>query len=166
MTTLSKRVLTLIAAGASALAIATQFLHEKEGSDRLTAYQDSGGKWTACMGVTTGVKPHQKFTQAQCDAMDAVAVTNADNDVERLIKVPLTRPQHAGIISFCGYNLGATRCSKSTFLKLLNEGKRKEACEEIKKYDFVGDKDCNIAANNCRGIPLRRDQEYELCLMD
>jgi lysozyme len=165
MTTLSKRVLALVAAGASALTIATGFLHEKEG-DRLTAYQDSGGKWTACMGVTGGVKPHQKFTQAECDRLDAQAVAGADSDVEALVKVPMSKPQHAAVISFCGYNLGATQCRKSTFLKKLNAGDRKGACEEIKKYTFVNGKDCNDASNNCRGIPLRRDQEYELCLMD
>lgn len=165
MTNLSKRVLALIAAGASALTIATQFLHEKEG-DRLNAYQDSGGKWTACMGVTSGIKPHQKFTQAECDRLDAQAVAAADSDVEALITVPLTKPQHAAVISFCGYNLGATKCRKSSFLALLNAGKRKQACEEIKKYTFVGDRDCNDPSNNCRGIPLRREQEYELCLMD
>lgn len=165
MTTLSKRVLALVAAGASALTIATQFLHEKEG-DRLIAYQDTGGKWTACMGVTKGVKPHQRFTQAECDRLDAQAVTAADNDVEALITVPMSKPQRAAVISFCAYNLGATKCKKSTFLRLLNEGKRKEACEEIKKFTFVGGKDCNDETNNCRGIPLRRDQEYQLCLMD
>lgn len=165
MTNLSKRVLALIAAGASALSIATTFLHEKEG-DRLTAYQDSGGKWTACMGVTTGIKPHQKFTQAECDRLDAQAVAAADSDVEALITVPLSKPQHAAVISFCGYNLGATKCRKSSFLALLNAGKRKEACEEIKKYVFVAGRDCNDPANQCRGIPLRREQEYQLCLMD
>jgi lysozyme len=165
MTTLSKRVLALIAAGASALTIATQFLHDKEG-DRLTAYQDSGGKWTACMGVTSGIKPHQKLTQAECDRLDAQAVAAADSDVERLVRVPLSKPQRAAVISFCGYNLGATKCAKSSFLALLNAGKRKDACEEIKRYTFVGGHDCNDPSNNCRGIPLRRDQEYQLCLMD
>ncbi|AAT37767.1 gp03 R [Burkholderia phage BcepB1A] len=165
MTTLSKRVLALVAAGASALTIATQFLHEKEG-DRLIAYQDTGGKWTACMGVTRGVKPHARYTQAECDRMDAQAVAGAETDVESLVTVPMSKPQRAAVISFCGYNLGATKCSKSTFLRLLNEGKRKEACEEIKKWTYVGGKDCTDASNNCRGIPLRRDQEYQLCLMD
>jgi lysozyme len=165
MTTLTKKVLALVAAGASALTIATQFLHEKEG-DRLQAYQDSGGKWTACMGVTRGVKPHQKFTQAECDRMDAQAVAGADSDVEALVTVPMSKPQRAAVISFCGYNLGATKCAKSDFLRLLNAGKRREACEQIKSYTFVGGKDCTDSKNNCRGIPLRRDQEYELCLMD
>lgn len=166
MTTLTKRVLALVAAGASALTIATQFLHEKEG-DRLTAYQDSGGVWTACMGVTR-VKPHQKFTQAECDRLDAQAVAAADSDVEALVTVPMSKPQHAAVISFCGYNLGATKCRKSDFLRLLNAGKRKEACEAIRTTTTIanGTIDCADPSNRCRGIPLRRDQEYELCLMD
>lgn len=167
MNPLSRRVIALVLSGASAVAIATGFLQEKEG-DRLTAYQDSGGVWTVCGGVTDGVKKGDRHTQAECDVMDAQAIANSDTDVERLISVPMSKPEHAAIISYCGYNLGATKCSKSSFLRDLNAGHREQACEDILHDTTInnGKTDCTQAASNCRGIPLRRQQEYQLCLMD
>lgn len=164
MTTLSKRVIALILSGASALGIATQFLGEKEG-DRLTAYRDAGGIYTICRGTTKGVYKGMTLTPAECAARDAEAIQGADSDVERLVHVPMSKPQRAALISFCGYNLGYKKCSASTFLRKLNAGDRKGACEEIKKWIFDGGKDCRVDSS-CRGQVLRRDQEYELCLMD
>lgn len=164
MTTLSKRVIALISAGATALAISSQFIHEKEG-DKLTAYMDSGGKYTICEGVTKGTYKGEHLTQAQCDALDEVAIDDADTDVDALVTVPMSKPERAAVISFCGYNLGAARCSKSTFLKLLNDGKRKEACDQIPLWVYDGGRDC-AHDKACRGQVLRRDQEQELCLMD
>lgn len=164
MTTLSKRIIALILSGASALGIATQFIGEKEGS-RLVAYQDAGSVWTICDGVTKGVYKGMRLTDAECAAKNAEYIQAADTDVERLVHVPMSKPQRAALISFCGYNLGYKKCSTSTFLRKLNAGDRKGACEEIKKWIFDGGKDCRID-KSCRGQVLRRDQEYELCMMD
>lgn len=166
MTTLSKRVLALVAAGASALAIASQFLTEKEGADRLTAYQDGGGIWTACQGVTKNVHAGDVFTQAQCDAMDKEALDEADAVVTRLVKVPLTNPERAAVISFCAYNIGPGKCGTSTFLRKLNAGDRTGACNEIKRWIYDGGKDCRERGNNCYGQVIRREQEKELCQLN
>ncbi|MBN5232505.1 lysozyme, partial [Serratia marcescens] len=48
---LSAVMLALIAAGASAPVMMSQFQEEKEGR-RLTAYRDGVGIWTICGGVT------------------------------------------------------------------------------------------------------------------
>ena len=47
----SKVMIGLLLGGAGATAIVDQFLDEKEGN-LLTAYQDGGGIWTICRGVT------------------------------------------------------------------------------------------------------------------
>lgn len=164
MTTLSRKVLALIASGASAVVIATQFLHEVEG-DRLTAYRDGGGIYTACMGVTEGVKAGDRFTPEQCAKMDAAAVTKAAEVVKRIVTVPLTEPERAAVISFCAYNIGPGKCADSTFLRKLNAGDRAGACAEIKRWIFDGGKDCRIRSNNCYGQINRRQMETELCQM-
>lgn len=164
MTTLSRKVLALIASGASAVVIATQFLHEVEG-DRLTAYRDGGGIYTACMGVTEGVNAGDRFTPEQCAKMDAAAVTKAADVVKRIVTVPLTEPERAAVISFCAYNIGPGKCADSTFLRKLNAGDRAGACAEIKRWIFDGGKDCRIRSNNCYGQINRRQMETELCQM-
>lgn len=163
MTNLSRKVLLLIASGASAVTIATQFLHEREG-DRLAAYRDSGGIYTACMGVTNGVKAGDRFTPEQCAAKDSAAVQTAAAEVQRMVTVPMSEPERAAVISFCAYNIGPGKCSDSTFLRKLNAGDRAGACAEIKRWIFDGGKDCRIKGNNCYGQVIRRQQENELCL--
>ena len=130
-TTLSRKVLALVAAGATALSIASQFLHEKEGTDRLVAYRDGGGIWTACMGVTKGVKEGDTFTPEQCEQMDADALNEAADVVQRIVTVPMTEPERAAVISFCAYNIGYGKCATSTFLRELNAGDRAGACAQL-----------------------------------
>lgn len=161
---LSKAVLGLIAAGATAAVIMGQFLDEKEGSS-LRAYQDGVKVWTACRGVTKGVTKTSVFTKAQCDEMNASEMGKALDELDTLITIELSEPARAGVASFCTYNIGATKCRGSTFLRLLNEGKRLPACDQILLWIKDGGKDCRIRSNNCFGQVERRAQERELCLM-
>lgn len=155
-----------IAAGASATAILSVFLEEKEGT-ALRAYLDGAKVWTICKGHTSGVRPGQLATPAQCESFFASDVGIAFNAIDTLVKVPLSEPARAGITSFCAYNIGPRKCGSSTFLRKLNAGNRRGACDEIPKWAFVGGFDCRTPGNKtCAGIPLRREQERELCLMD
>ncbi|NUL35034.1 lysozyme [Kosakonia sacchari] len=162
---LSAAMLALIAVGAGAPKLMSQFEKEKEGV-RLEAYQDGGGIWTICGGVTqVNGKPvikGMKLTAAQCDAIDAAEQAKALAWVDRNIKIPLTEPQKVGIASFCPWNIGPGKCFTSTFYKKLNAGDRRGACAEIKRWIFDGGRDCRIRSNNCAGQVLRRDQESEL----
>lgn len=158
-------MLSLIAAGASAPVLMSQFQNEKEGASN-TAYQDAGGKWTICGGVTyvegKPVIQGMKLTQAQCDKIDKKEQAKALAWVDKNIHIPLTEPQKVGIASFCPWNIGPGKCFPSTFYRKLNSGDRLGACNEIKRWIWDGGKDCRIKSNNCRGQVERRDQESEL----
>ena len=164
----SKAMIGLLLGGASATAILDQFLDEKEGS-RLRAYQDAGGVWTICRGVTrVDGKPVQKgmtMTDAQCGRINHIEAEKAVNWVLRHVSVPLTAAQVAGIASFCPYNIGPGKCFSSTFYKKLNRGDKKGACQEIKRWIFDGGKDCRQTKgqkNGCYGQVSRREQESAL----
>lgn len=169
---LSAAVLSLIAAGASVQVIYDQFLDEKEGS-RLAAYQDGVGIWTICKGLTRidgrPVFKGQRLTRAECDRHDAAEQDRGLAEMERLVRpdVWATMPPaaRAGVASFCVHNIGASKCLASTFLRLLNEGRRNEACGEITRWIRDGGKDCRDRASNCAGQVVRRQQEDELCLI-
>lgn len=164
-TKLSASMLALIAAGASAPVLMEQFQKEKEGTS-LIAYQDQGGVWTICGGVTSvNGKPvfkGMKLTRAQCDNIDKAEQAKALDWVEKNVHVPLTEPQKVGIASFCPWNIGPAKCFTSTFYRKLNAGNRLGACAEIKRWIWDGGKDCRIRSNNCFGQVQRRDQESEL----
>lgn len=167
-TTLSVAVAGLIAAGASAPVILSQFLDEREGV-RLTSYADGKKIWTVCRGLTRidgqPVTPGMKFTKAECDKHDQDELKTTLAELDALVKVPLSEPAKAGIASWCTYNIGATQCRKSTMLRLLNEGKRNDACAQITLWIRDNGKDCRIRASNCYGQIERRPNEDEMCLI-
>lgn len=162
---LSAAMLGLLAAGATAPVLMSQFQDEKEGTS-LVAYPDAGGVWTICGGVTrVDGKPVVKgmqLTRQQCDKIDKVEQAKALAWVEKNVRVPLTEPQKVGIASFCPWNIGPGKCLPSTFWRKLNSGDRPGACAEIKRWIYDGGRDCRIRSNNCYGQVLRRDQESEL----
>lgn len=164
----SKAMIGLLLGGAGATAILDQFLDEKEGN-LLTSYQDAGGVWTICRGVTQidgkPVKKGMTLTDEQCAKVNRIEAENAVNWVQRNVKVPLTDAQVAGIASFCPYNIGPNKCFTSTFYKKLNSGDKKGACQEIKRWIFDGGKDCRQTKgkkDGCYGQVQRRDQESAL----
>ncbi|TDX18500.1 lysozyme [Buttiauxella sp. BIGb0552] len=162
---LSVAMLGLLAAGATAPVLMSQFQDEKEGTS-LVSYPDAGGVWTICGGVTrVNGKPvvkGMKLTREQCGKIDKVEQAKALAWVDKNIHIPLTEPQKVGIASFCPWNLGSGKCLPSGFLRKLNAGDRLGACEEIKRWIWDGGKDCRIKSNNCRGQVERREQESEL----
>lgn len=163
MVKLSPKLLSLVAGGAGAVAIATQFLGEKEGLS-LTSYQDGARVWTICRGQTKGVQPNQVMTMEDCDRFFATDIGKAFAEADRVIKVPMTEPRRAAVVSFCFYNLGQPRCRKTGFIARLNAGDP-GACSTILDAMSVDGKDCRDPKNKCGGIPIRREQEYQLCLL-
>lgn len=171
-TTLTAAVAALIAAGASTPVIYQQFLAEREGT-RMVAYLDSANIWTICQGLTRiygrPVAKGDRLTRDECARLDAEEQARGLAAMERLVKPEvwsgMSPAARAGTASFCQHNIGETKCRASTFLRLLNEGKRNEACAEITKWIRDGGKDCRDPAAGCRGQVDRRQQEDELCLV-
>lgn len=162
VTRLSKAIIALIAAGAASGAIATQFLGEKEGV-ALSAYQDGASVWTICHGHTRGVRPGQAATPANCADFLASDMTDAFDALDRMVTVTLSEPARAGLASWV-YNVGESAARKSTLIRKLNAGNRAGACDELRRWVYSGGKNCRDPANNCSGIPIRREQERALCL--
>ncbi|MDC9583439.1 lysozyme [Xenorhabdus sp. PR6a] len=167
-TKLTAAVIGLVLSGASATAILSQFLDEKEGN-RLSVYQDAGGIWTICRGVTringAPVRQGMTLTAERCDTLNQIEAQRAIDWVKRNVRAPLTEPQVAGIASFCPYNIGPGKCFSSTFYRKLNAGDKTGACAEIKRWIFDGGKDCRQTkgqGNGCYGQVERRTQESEL----
>ncbi|OWT68099.1 MULTISPECIES: lysozyme [unclassified Achromobacter] len=167
---LSNAVKAAVAVGASAGVILGLFLHDAEGT-RLKAYQDGAKVWTICQGHTAGVKAGDVATPQQCADFFNTDVGIAFAAVDRLVTVPMSAPQRAGVTSFCGYSIGSGACARSTFLKKLNAGDRAGACNAIMDWTYITvDKrkfDCRTPGNKlCAGLVDRREGERELCLLD
>ena len=81
-------------------------------------------------------------------------VRDAEEAVERMVKVPLTQGQFDALVDFC-FNLGAGRLASSTLLKVLNSGRYDDAAEQLLRWDVAGGREN-------AGLKARRQAELAL----
>lgn len=106
---------------------------------RLSAYKCPADVWTIGYGTTAGVKPGQTITKERAEELLREDVKRFEDQVLRLVKVPLTQGQFDALVSFV-YNLGAGNLSNSTLLRLLNEGDYAGAGAQFERWTKAGGK--------------------------
>lgn len=141
--------------GLSTLAIAGPFVAHHEGL-RLKAYLDPVGIPTICRGETLGVEMGQEKTLAECDALFDARLGMFAYAVDYAVTVPMSPKTHAALTSWT-YNVGVRAMEKSTLVKLLNEGKGVQACNELPRWNKARGK-------VLPGLVKRREEERKLCL--
>lgn len=147
-----------IATGITAVVIATAtpFIAKWEGLET-TAYKDIVGVPTVCYGETRGVKMGDTYTKEQCFAM----LQDGVSDFYAKLQPCMTNPNipvgvQASMLEL-GYNVGVNAVCKSTMMKLANQGKYKESCDELGKWVKAGGK-------TVKGLENRRaDSKVTLC---
>lgn len=123
---------------------------------RLKSYQDSVGVWTIGYGHTLGVSPGETIPQTTAELWLRQDLDRAGVFVESVVEADLTDNQFGALVSFV-FNLGGTRLSGSTLLKLLNQGDFAGAADEFLKWDHAG-------GQVVPGLLKRREFERELFL--
>ena len=95
------------------------------------------------------------LTEQQGEDMLREVLKGYEQDVLRLVKVPLTQNQFDALVSFT-FNLGATNLSKSTLLKKINKNPNNPTiANEFAKWRLAGGK---VLA----GLERRRKAESDL----
>ena len=94
------------------------------------------------------------ITEPQAEEILAADVGEAEQAVQRLVKVALTQEQFDALVDFC-FNLGAARLAASTLLRDLNEGSYAAAAEQLLRWDHAGSRE--LAA-----LKARREAEFRL----
>ena len=123
---------------------------------RLRAYQDSIGVWTIGYGHTRNVHPNDVIDEHTAEAYLLMDLEVAVDGVSSLVKVGVSDNSFGALVSFA-FNLGLGNLSKSTLLKLVNQGKIKEAAEEFVKWNKAG-------GMVLAGLTKRREAEKALFL--
>jgi lysozyme len=95
-----------------------------------------------------GVDEPQAAELLTCDVRDA------EQAVERLVKVPLAQGQFDALVDFV-FNLGAGRFATSTLLKRLNAGSYNDAKNELLRWD-------RAAGKELPALKARREAEAKL----
>lgn len=123
------------------------------------AYQDASPAkvWTLCYGETKDVKPGDRKTKPECDAMLA---SRLEKDfipgVERCVPGPMPQTRKVAYVSLA-YNIGTEAFCRSSIARKHNAGDLAGACEAILLYDKAG-------GVTMRGLTKRRQEERALCL--
>ncbi len=139
----------------------------------LTAYKCPSGVWTIGYGHTgSGVHNGLKITKEQAEQYFKNDILVHENNVNKLVKVPLTQNQFDALVSL-EYNIGYGNFASSTILKLVNAKKYTQAGfsflkenqngktnEERYKGSWVFDSHKKVLL----GLVKRRKAEMELFL--
>lgn len=122
----------------------------------LKAYKCPAGAWTIGYGHTNKVFADNIITQDEAETLLKHDLIIHCNNVSKLVKVALTQNQFDALVSF-EYNVGYGAFQNSTMLKLLNQGKYKEAANQFDRWVYAGKK-------ILPGLVNRRRAEKELFL--
>lgn len=124
---------------------------------RLQAYKCPRRVWTIGYGHTgQEVQQNMKITPEQAEKYLKTDLIVHSNNVLKSVTVPLTQNQFDALVSF-EYNVGYYALRGSTLLKLLNQGKYKEASEQFTRWVYSG-------KTVLPGLVKRRNAEKELFL--
>lgn len=152
----AKNRLSIAVAGATALGICTNIVPGFEGKSNDT-YLDPIGIPTICYGHTKGVRTGQSLTDDECDRLLLEDLGDALAVVDHRVRVPMTEARRAALASFV-YNVGPSKFVDSTLLIYLNQGRTREACDQLLRWVYS-------EGHRFPGLVKRREIERELCLM-
>ena len=142
------------AAGSAVLMLALPLVAQYEGL-RTKAYLDPIGIKTVCYGETQS-DIDRSYTKEECEKMLTIRLGYFATRVDGLV-IPEISPQEMAAYSSLAYNVGLAAFEKSTILRLLNNGNRKGACNELLRWNKAGSK-------VLPGLVKRREAERALCL--
>lgn len=102
---------------------------------RYEAYLDSGGVPTIGAGHTKGVKLGMHADDAQVDAWLREDLAEAEDAVNRYVKIKLTQYQFDALVMFV-FNVGVQAFKDSTMLKMLNANNIKGAADQFPRWKY------------------------------
>lgn len=123
---------------------------------RLRAYQCTAGVWTIGYGHTQDVQPYDVIDERQANIFLRQDVAVSENEVKRLVNVPLIQHQFDALVSL-SFNIGNGNFKSSTLLEKLNAGDYTSAAAEFPRWVYA-------AGKRLSGLVGRREAEKKLFL--
>lgn len=157
----NKAVATAVGA---ALAVSLPLIEKLEGV-KYTPYRDVAGIPTVCAGITgPDVVMGKTYTKSECRTLLAKHVEFAQKSVDKAVKVDIPTSMRAAMYSFT-FNAGTGAFRQSTMLKLINQGKLTQACEQLWSWTYYTDAKTGKKVKS-KGLKNRRAEEYKYCTQD
>ena len=155
----TKLIAAFIAAGLSAPA--AFFVYDvtvpSEGVE-LQVYLDPVSLPTVCVGrMDRKLKLGQTFTLDECMEMLAEDWKKHQDQLDKIVKVPYKSDWQQQALTDFTFNVGIGNVQSSTLIRLLNQGKHVEACQQLSRWVKAGGK-------TLKGLVTRRKNTMPYCL--
>lgn len=156
----SKLIVAFLAAGLSAPSafVAYDLTLPAEGLV-LSPYPDPVGLTTYCAGHLATKKGLLKksYTEEECMNIFASDWKKHQAELDKVVKVPYASEWEREALTDFTFNNGIGNLKSSTLLSLVNQGKHKEACQQLVRWVFAKGKKLG-------GLVKRRDKTMPYCL--
>ena len=152
---------TMGAVAAVVLAIAVPVGVSWEGEE-LDPYKDAVGVWTVCSGATNVAM--RRYSKAECANITSRQYARFRDEVVKVEPALAKEPWQWAAYTLFSSNVGTSKFSRSSILKLYRAGRFVDACRYLSNYKYAGGK-------VFRGLVFRRNGhedrigERELCLV-
>ena len=155
----TKLIAAFIAAGLSAPA--AFFVYDvtvpSEGVE-LQVYLDPVSLPTVCVGrMDKKLRLGQTFTLDECMEMLAEDWKKHQDQLDKIVKVPYKSEWQQQALTDFTFNVGIGNVQSSTLIRLLNQGKHVEACQQLSRWVKAGGK-------TLKGLVTRRKNTMPYCL--
>lgn len=111
---------------------------------------------TIGFGTTEGVEMGDRITPERALVRLLQDANKFENAVLRCAPVPMHQYEFDAYVSLT-YNIGEGAFCRSTLVKLLNQQKYEEACQQILRWD-------KFKGRSLPGLTKRRQEEFKQCL--
>ncbi|QHJ81036.1 MAG: hypothetical protein [Bacteriophage sp.] len=140
-------------------------LVEKVEDVKHKVYIDIAGVPTVCAGITgKDVIMGKTYSTSECSALLAKHIKIASDYVDSRVKVKMPDTMKAAVYSFT-FNVGRSAFGSSTMLKLINQGRYIDACNQLHRWVYAKDPKTGKRVK-VKGLVNRRNFEYEYCVKD
>lgn len=160
---MSAKKYIISAVTAAALAVAVPVVEKLEGVE-YKPYKDIAGIPTVCAGITgTDVIMGKTYTAQECRELLGKHMLVATKAVDNAVTVEIPVGMRAAMYSFT-FNAGQGAFKNSTMLKLINQGKFEQACDQLHRWVYYKDPKTKKRKVS-PGLKNRRAEEYQYCMM-
>ena len=153
-----KAAVAVASAAVLSLSVVGENLIRKWEGEKHTAYLDSVGVPTICVGSTRGVKLGDRETPAGCQERLRIDVSHAGKALAQCVTAPVSQGQYDALLSLT-FNVGGGAVCNSTLVRELNAGRCTRAAEQFHRWVYAG-------GVKLRGLVNRRADEYLLFVKD
>lgn len=125
----------------------------------LSPYSDPVGLKTACVGHLYIKKDvvKDKYTEEECMTIFAQDYKKHRAELDSVVKVSFASEWQREALTDFTFNNGIGNLKSSTLLSLVNQGKHKEACQQLVRWVYAKGK-------KLKGLVTRRDNTMPYCL--